>query len=93
MTAARTPDENPWLANAFSPQHESGYGMGVRLALRQEVVDGIALDAGFQSRIDMEEFAAYRGCLFPACRPRYPGARQGRARFPGQRPLLAQRGD
>ena len=61
MTAARTPDENPWLANAFSPQHESGYGMGVRLALRQEVVDGIALDAGFQSRIDMEEFAAYRG--------------------------------
>jgi hypothetical protein len=61
LTAARTPDETPWLSTAFSPQHESGYGMGVRLALHQEVVDGIALDAGFQSRIDMQEFAAYRG--------------------------------
>jgi hypothetical protein len=61
LTAARTPDEAPWLSTAFSPQHESGYGMGVRLALHQEVVDGIALDAGFQSRIDMQEFAAYRG--------------------------------
>ena len=61
LTAARTPDENLWLSNAFSPQHESGYGLGVRLAMRQEVVDGIAVDAGFQSRIDMEEFAAYRG--------------------------------
>jgi long-chain fatty acid transport protein len=61
LTAARTPDETPWLSTAFSPQHESGYGMGVRLALHQELVDGIALDAGFQSRIDMQEFAAYRG--------------------------------
>jgi hypothetical protein len=61
LTAATTPHENPWVSTAFSPQHESGYGLGVRLALRQEVVKGIAVDAGFQSRIDMEEFAAYRG--------------------------------
>jgi hypothetical protein len=61
LTAATTPHENPWVSTAFSPQQESGYGLGVRLALRQEVVKGVAVDAGFQSRIDMEEFAAYRG--------------------------------
>jgi long-chain fatty acid transport protein len=47
--------------SGYTPYQESGYGTGVRLALRQEVARGIALDAGFQSRIDMEEFAAYRG--------------------------------
>jgi len=45
----------------YEPFQESGFGTGVRLAMRQEVVSGVALDAGFQSRIDMEEFAAYRG--------------------------------
>jgi len=35
--------------------------MGVRLALHQEVVEGFAVDAGYQSRINMEEFDAYRG--------------------------------
>lgn len=61
MTAATGADQSPWIPSTFSPQEESGYGTGVRLALRQEVVNGIAIDAGFQSRIDMEEFAAYRG--------------------------------
>jgi long-chain fatty acid transport protein len=61
LTAASTPDQGHWLPGAFSPQAESGYGTGVRLVLRQEVVRGIAFDAGYQSRIDMEEFAAYRG--------------------------------
>jgi hypothetical protein len=64
LTAASTPDENPWMganSTAYRPYHESAYGTGVRLAVRQEVVSGIALDAGYQSRIDMEEFAAYRG--------------------------------
>jgi long-chain fatty acid transport protein len=51
----------PPVDSGFSPFQESGYGTGVRLAVRQEVVSGIELDAGFQSRIDMEEFAAYRG--------------------------------
>jgi long-chain fatty acid transport protein len=61
LTAISTPDQNPWMTSTFTPQQESAYGTGVRLALRQQVVEGIAFDAGFQSRIDMEEFAAYRG--------------------------------
>ena len=61
LTAARTRDENPWVSNLFAPQQESTYGTGVRLALHQEVVEGFAVDAGYQSRINMEEFDAYRG--------------------------------
>jgi long-chain fatty acid transport protein len=61
LHAASTPDRNLWTFPNYSPYQESAYGTGVRLALHQEVTDGIALDAGFQSRIDMEEFAAYRG--------------------------------
>lgn len=45
----------------YSPLRETSYGTGVRLNVRQEVVSGLEVDAGFQSRIDMEEFAAYRG--------------------------------
>jgi hypothetical protein len=69
LFAASTPDLSPVPGfglgsvpyNGYEPFQESGYGTGVRLAVRQEVITGIALDAGFQSRIDMEEFAAYRG--------------------------------
>ncbi len=61
LFAANSPDQAPWFNTRYSPQHESAYGAGVRLALHQEVVSGIAVDAGFQSRIDMEEFAAFRG--------------------------------
>jgi len=69
LFSASAPDRGP-LPNVpfesfgytgYSPFQESGYGTGVRLAVRQEVVNGVAFDAGFQSRIDMEEFAAYRG--------------------------------
>ena len=49
------------IYSGYQPYQESGYGMGVRLAVQQEVISGLTLDAGFQSRIDMEEFAAYRG--------------------------------
>jgi len=45
----------------YDPYHETGYGAGVSLALRSEITDGISLDAGFRSRIDMNEFANYRG--------------------------------
>ena len=45
----------------YDPYQENSYGTGVRLALRSEVVEGMAFDAGYQSRIDMEEFANYRG--------------------------------
>lgn len=61
LFAASTPDQSPWRYSGYKPFAESGYGTGVRLAVRQEVINGIALDAGFQSRIDMEEFAAFRG--------------------------------
>ena len=61
LTAASRPGDSPWMPTTYAPQHESGYGTGVRLALHQEVVEGIALGAGYQSRIDMEEFASYRG--------------------------------
>jgi len=45
----------------YEPYAETGYGAGVQLALRSELTDHIALDAGFQSRINMDEFASYRG--------------------------------
>ena len=69
LFSASAPDQGPFRDATqpsfgyagYSPYQESGYGTGVRLAVRQEVVSGLALDAGFQSRIDMEEFAAYRG--------------------------------
>jgi len=61
MFAASSPDRNPWSYRSYSPYQENSYGTGVRLAVHQELVDGIAFDAGYQSRIDMEEFAAYRG--------------------------------
>ena len=61
LFAANTPDSNQWGIPSYSPYQESAYGTGVRLAVHQEVVRGIALDAGFQSRIDMEDFAAFRG--------------------------------
>lgn len=49
------------LLNSYSPYQENGYGTGVRLNVHREVVPGIAVDAGFQSRIDMEEFGNYHG--------------------------------
>jgi long-chain fatty acid transport protein len=45
----------------YDPYHETGYGAGVSLALSDEIADGITLDVGFRSRIDMNEFANYRG--------------------------------
>lgn len=45
----------------YEPYAETGYGAGVQLALRSELTDHVALDAGFQSRISMDDFANYRG--------------------------------
>jgi len=45
----------------YDPYQETSYGAGVSLALRSEITEGITLDAGYQSRIDMNEFANYRG--------------------------------
>lgn len=46
---------------AYDPYHETGYGAGISLALRSELNDHVMLDAGFRSRINMDEFAHYRG--------------------------------
>jgi len=48
-------------SSVYDPYQETGYGAGVSLALRSEITDGVTLDAGFQSRINMNEFANYRG--------------------------------
>ena len=61
LFATSSVGEDVGIYSGYQPYQESGYGTGVRLAVHQEVLDGVALDAGFQSRIDMEEFAAYRG--------------------------------
>jgi hypothetical protein len=61
MLSATTP-ESVWLPRSgYAPYEESGYGTGVRLTLRQEILDRFAVETGYQSRIDMEEFAAFRG--------------------------------
>jgi long-chain fatty acid transport protein len=61
LFSATTPGADYGLYSGYQPYQDSGYGTGVKLAVQQEVVSGIAFNAGFQSRIDMEEFAAYRG--------------------------------
>ena len=45
----------------YDPYAETGYGAGVQLALRSELSERIAFDAGFQSRISMDDFNNYRG--------------------------------
>lgn len=61
LRSIEEPMPNFMQTPTYAPYEESGYGTGVRLALRSEVAPGMAIDAGFQSRIDMEEFANYRG--------------------------------
>lgn len=48
-------------SSIYDPYQETGYGAGVSLALSSEITDGVTLDAGFQSRINMNEFANFRG--------------------------------
>jgi len=48
-------------SSLYDPYQETGYGAGVSLALRSELTKDIALNASFQSRINMNEFANYRG--------------------------------
>lgn len=61
LRSIEDPMPNFMQTPTYAPYEESGYGTGVRLAVRSEVAPGMAIDAGFQSRIDMEEFANYRG--------------------------------
>lgn len=48
-------------SSIYDPYQETGYGAGVSLALRSEINDHVTFDAGYRSRIDMNEFANYRG--------------------------------
>lgn len=48
-------------STAYDPYKETGYGAGVSLALRSEIAQGVTVDAGYRSRIDMDEFANHRG--------------------------------
>ena len=52
---------NSFRSDIYDPYQEIGYGAGVNLALRSEISDGLTLDAGYQSRINMNEFANFRG--------------------------------
>lgn len=45
----------------YQPYQETSYGTGVRLNVSSPIANRITLGAGFQSRIDMEAFANYRG--------------------------------
>src|SRR5699024_11756447 len=42
-------------------QHEVSHGTGLRFALSSEVTSGVRLEAVFQSRVSMDEFATVRG--------------------------------
>ncbi|HLF29961.1 MAG TPA: hypothetical protein VI566_02915 [Xanthomonadales bacterium] len=62
LLSATTPDNAFfWPSSGYRPFEESGYGTGVSLGLRQEIFSGIAIETEYQSRIDMEDFAAFRG--------------------------------
>jgi len=45
----------------YEPYVETGYGAGVQLALRSELSERFAFDVDYQSRINMDDFANYRG--------------------------------
>jgi len=49
-----------WLPHEPVPS-EVSHGAGLRFALSGELVEGVLLEAAFQSRIDMREFASVRG--------------------------------
>ena len=61
LLSATTPDTFFWPSSGYRPFEESGYGTGVNLSLRQEIFSGFAIETEYQSRINMEEFAAFRG--------------------------------
>jgi len=48
-------------STVYDPYQETGYGVGVNMALRSEIARGLTLETSFQSRINMNEFANTRG--------------------------------
>jgi long-chain fatty acid transport protein len=61
LMSVSSPDTIFWQDARYATYEESGYGTGVQLSLRQELLSRVAVETGYQSRIDMEEFAAFRG--------------------------------
>lgn len=59
----RVDDSRPDLMpqSRLAEQREVHYGAGVRFALSGELLAGVALEAAYQSRIEMNEFALVRG--------------------------------
>ena len=50
-----------YRTGSYDPFQETGYGAGVSLALRSELTEGITMEAGFRSHIDMNEFYNLHG--------------------------------
>jgi len=50
-----------YQSNSYYPFQETSYGAGVSLALRNEITQGVTMEAGFRSHIDMNEFYNLRG--------------------------------
>jgi hypothetical protein len=48
-------------STVYDPYQETGYGVGVNMSLRSEIARGLTLETGYQSRINMNEFANTRG--------------------------------
>ncbi len=61
QSADRPLDSSPaWLG--FDPRrNEVSHGSGLRFAFNSELTAGVRLEAAFQSRINMDEFASLRG--------------------------------
>ncbi|MEM9301223.1 MAG: hypothetical protein AAGE01_03885 [Pseudomonadota bacterium] len=52
---------NEWSPYNFPGAGDGSSGTGVRFAFSSELAPGVAVDAGYQSRIDMDSFQSYRG--------------------------------
>lgn len=62
LRESRTPVGLQEPYTTYDPaQSEVSHGAGVRFALNSELLDGMRMQAAFQSRIDMGEFASVRG--------------------------------
>ena len=63
MNLSQTSDEHTaWLpTSSYWQRHDISHGAGLRFALAGELLDGLIVEAAFQSRIDMNEFASLRG--------------------------------
>lgn len=57
----RALDTNGYSSGFDTVRSEVSHGTGVRFAFSSELTTGVRMEAAFQSRIDMDEFASVRG--------------------------------